>query len=130
VQYYALADATGGQKSSICAADWSTVFGPLQEAVISSVPLPCDYPIPPPPDGETLDPAKVNMELTAQGTTTPMILPRAPSEAECMSTAAWFYDDPAAPTQLRLCPAACELAQAGGTVDIAFGCETVVVVVE
>lgn len=130
VQYYALADATGGQKSSICAADWSTVFGPLQEAVISSVPLPCDYAIPPPPDGETLDPAKVNMEFTAQGTTTPMLLPRAPSEAECMTNAAWFYDDPAAPTQLRLCPAACELAQSGGTVDIAFGCETVVIVVE
>jgi hypothetical protein len=130
IQYYALADATGGQKSSICAADWSTVFGPLQEAVISSVPLPCDYAIPPPPDGETLDPTKVNMELTAQGETTPMILPRAPSEADCMTTAAWFYDDPAAPTQLRLCPAACELAQSGGTVDIAFGCETVVVVVE
>jgi hypothetical protein len=130
VQYYALADATGGQKSSICAADWSMVFGPLQEAVISSVPLPCDYTIPPPPDGETLDPAKVNMEFTAQGTTAPMILPRAPSEAECMANAAWFYDDPEAPTQLRLCPAACDLAQSGGTVDIAFGCETVVVVVE
>lgn len=130
IQYYALADATGGQKSSICAADWSTVFGPLQDAVISSVPLPCDYAIPPPPDGETLDPTKVNMEFTAQGTTTPMILPRAPSEAECMANAAWFYDNPAAPTQLRLCPAACDLAQGGGTVNIAFGCETVVVVVE
>ena len=130
IEYYALADATGGQKSSICAADWSTVFTPLQEAVISSVPLPCEYAIPAPPDGETLDPAKVNMEFTAQGTTEPMILPRAPSEADCMTNAAWFYDDPAAPAQLRLCPAACELAQAGGTVDIAFGCETVVIVVQ
>jgi hypothetical protein len=130
LEYYNLADATGGQKSSICAADWSTVFGPLQEAVIESVPLPCNYPIPMPPDGETLDPEKVNMELTAQGTATKMVIPRAPSEGDCMANQAWFYDDPAAPTQLLLCPATCELAQAGGTVDIAFGCETVVIVVE
>jgi hypothetical protein len=130
IEYYALSDATGGQKSSICAADWSTVFGPLQQAVIESVPLPCNYPIPMPPDGETLDPAKVNMEFTAQGTGTKMVIPRAPSEGDCMANQAWFYDDPAAPTQLMLCPATCELAQAGGTVDIAFGCETVVIVVE
>ena len=130
VQYYALADATGGQKSSICAADWSTVFGPLQQAVIESVPLPCNYPIPMPPDGETLDPEKVNMEFTPQGSAAKMVIPRAPSEGDCMANQAWFYDDPAAPAQLLLCPATCELAQAGGTVDIAFGCETVVIVVE
>lgn len=128
-QYYALADATGGQKSSICAADWSQVFGPLQDAVIASVPLPCDYPIPAPPMAQTLDPEKVNMEITPQGAAK-MVVPRAPSEADCMANVAWFYDDPAAPTELRLCPAACELAQGGGTVDIAFGCETVVIVVE
>ncbi len=84
--------------------------------------------IPAPPDGETLDPAKVNMEFTAQGTTTPMIVPRRPKR-DCMTNAAWFMTTP----PLRdywLCPAACELAQAGGTVDIAFGCETVVIVVE
>jgi hypothetical protein len=58
------------------------------------------------------------------------VIPRADAEAQCMTNAAWFYDDPAAPTELRLCPAACELVQAGGTVDIAFGCETIVIVVE
>jgi len=130
VEYYALADATGGQKSSICAADWSQVFGPLQEAVISSVPLPCDYAIPMPPDGETLDPSKVNMEFTATGAPMATVVPRAPSEADCTTNVAWFYDDPAAPTTLRLCPAACDLAHGGGTVDIAFGCETVEIVVE
>lgn len=129
-QYYALADATGGQKSSICAADWSQVFGPLQEAVISSVPLPCSYGIPAPPDGETLDPSKVNMNFTMSGAPAPTVVPRAPSEADCASNVAWFYDDPAAPTELRLCPAACDLAHGGGTVDIAFGCETVEIVVE
>jgi hypothetical protein len=130
IQYYALSDATGGQKSSICVADWSTVFGPLQAAVISSVPLPCAYAIPPPPQDESLDPELVNMEFTASGATGPTVLPRAASEGECGANAAWFYDDPAAPTELRLCPAACDLAAGGGTVDIAFGCESIPLVVE
>ena len=129
-EYYALSDLTGGQKISICTADWSQVFGPLQEAVIASAPLPCDYPIPPPPTGESLDPAKVNMEFIATDAMDPAVLPRAESEADCADNAAWFYDDPAAPTTLRLCPSACELAQGGGTVNIAFGCETVPLVLE
>lgn len=130
IQYYALADATGGQKSSICVADWTEVFGPLQQAVISSAPLPCDYPIPAPPEGETLDAEKVNMKFTAQGAMDVTTFPRADAEGECGDASAWFYDEPSAPTLLRLCPATCALVQAGGTVDIAFGCETVPLVVD
>jgi hypothetical protein len=130
IQYYALADMTGGQKSSICIADWSEVFVPLQQAVIESVPLPCDYPIPPPPDGETLDSEKVNLKFTAPDATMAEALPRANAESECGDAEAWFYDDPDAPALLRLCPAACTRAQGGGTVDIAFGCKTVPLVVD
>jgi hypothetical protein len=129
-EYYSLSDLTGGQKISICTADWSQVFGPLKEAVIASAPLPCDYAIPPPPTGETLDPAKVNMDFIPQGATEAMTLPRAGGEAECGDNVAWFYDDPQAPTELRLCPAACESAMGGGTVNIAFGCETIELVLE
>jgi hypothetical protein len=64
-QYYALADATGGEKISICISDWSQVFGPLQRAVIESAPLPCDYAIPAPPAGEMFDANKVNLEFSA-----------------------------------------------------------------
>jgi hypothetical protein len=127
VQYYALADATGGQKISICIADWSMVFGPLQEAVIASAPLPCDYAIPPPPDNETLDPDKVNLEYLAPGAAQSQVFPRAAGESACAQSLAWFYDDPAAPTQIRMCPAACSAIGGGGTVQIKLGCETVLV---
>jgi hypothetical protein len=130
VQYYALADATGGQKISICTADWSMVFGPLQEAVIASAPLPCDYPIPEPPDGETLDPEKVNLEFTAPGAMQAQVFPHAAGEDQCGENLAWFYDDPDAPTQIQMCPAACTQIGAGGTVQIQLGCETVPLVVE
>jgi hypothetical protein len=126
LQYYALADATGGQKISICIADWSMVFGPLQDAVIASAPLPCDYPIPPPPAGDALDPDKVNLEFTAPGTQA-QVFPRAAGETACAQSMAWFYDDPGAPTQIRMCPAACSAIGAGGTIEIQLGCETVLV---
>jgi len=126
LQYYALADATGGQKISICIADWSMVFGPLQDAVIASAPLPCDYPIPPPPAGGTLDPDKVNLEFTAPGAQA-QVFPRAGSETACAQSLAWFYDDPATPTQIRMCPAACTAIGGGGTIQIQLGCETIVV---
>jgi hypothetical protein len=128
-QYYALADATGGQKISICTADWSMVFGPLQDAVIASAPLPCDYAIPPPPAGESLDPDKVNLEYEAPGAQA-QVFPRAPSEGQCAQNLAWFYDDPDAPAQIRMCPAACTALGVGGTVQIKLGCETVPLVVE
>jgi hypothetical protein len=125
LQYYWLADATGGQKISICVADWSMVFIPLQEAVIASAPLPCNYPIPAPPGGSTFDQNKVNLEFASTGAAS-TVFPRAADESGCGAELAWFYP-PEGPTELRLCPAACTAVTAGGTIDIALGCDTVVV---
>jgi hypothetical protein len=123
-QYYALADLTGGEKISICVSDWSQVFGPLQKAVIESAPLPCDYAIPAPPAGEALDPNKVNLDFS--GPSVPKkTFPRAPTQAACGERVAWYYDDPAAPKQIRMCPAGCQAISGGGTIEIKLGCETV-----
>jgi hypothetical protein len=127
VQYYWLADQTGGQKISICIADWSMVFTPLQQAVIASAPLPCSYPIPAPPTGETLDPNKVNLEFLAPEATAPETFPRDPSvedEASCGDQRTWFYPG-GMPTEVALCPAACTAVMGGGTIDIVLGCETI-----
>jgi hypothetical protein len=127
VQYYTLADATGGQKISICTADWSMVFGPLQMAVIESVPLPCDYPIPAPPTGETFNRDKVNLEYSAPAAPQAQLFPRADNIEACGDNVAWFYDDADPPTQIRMCPAACSMLAGGGTIQIKLGCNTVVV---
>lgn len=122
--YYSLADMTGGQKISICTADWSQVFGPLKDAVIASVPLPCNYTIPPAPSGQILDGDKVNVEyvpVTAGGE----YFPKVASELDCGNNEAWYYDDPAAPSQVLLCPLTCERVAAGGTLNIAFGCASI-----
>jgi len=124
LHYYALADATGGQKVSICTQDWSQVFGPLQEAVIASTPLPCDYAIPAPPSGERLDADKVNLDFSASGNGKQRF-PRAASAAACGTDVAWYYDDPSQPKTIRMCPSACDMIKTGGMIQIQLGCATV-----
>lgn len=123
--YYALAERTQGVTASICDADWSATFRNFQENIIESAPLPCDYTIPPPPSGESLDANKVNVSFTAAagGEET---FPRVDSPAACGANAAWYYDNPASPSKVIMCPSACTKIATGGSMDIAFGCATVV----
>lgn len=121
-QYYALADQTGGQKISICESDWSMVFGPLQDAVVASVPLPCNFAIPAAPSGMTFDMDNVHFERLAPGQTSGVELPRAQTLNDCGTGSGWYYDDNSAPAEILLCPAACDTAGQGGSVNIVFGC--------
>lgn len=124
--HYALATMTKGQSASICEADWTRIFKQFQEAVIKSAPLPCDYTIPPPPMGEKLDAAKVNVGYTPVGGAEQQVL-QVPNAGACSpDKATWFYDNPAAPTKINLCPNTCATVQAGGSMNIVYGCATVV----
>ena len=131
VTYFMLADRTGGVGTSICAEDWTNVFGSLQDAVVASAPLPCSYAIPAPPSGTTFDKMQVNVKYTPSGSdpanSTPY--PNVADVADCGDNQAWYYDPPGAdiPEEVVLCPAACEAANAakGGMMDVVFGCPTV-----
>jgi hypothetical protein len=101
------------------------VFEPLKQTIIQSVPLPCNYAIPPPPGFEKLDPEKVNVQyLPPEGGE--QLFPKADSFEQCADNLAWYYDDPIAPTEVLLCEKACNTVAAGGTINITFGCKTVV----
>jgi hypothetical protein len=123
--YYALAARTMGLTASICESDWSGIFRSFQDNIIKSAPLPCDYTIPPPPNGESLDTSKVNVAFTPAGAAEELF-PRVDSVAACGTNAAWHYDNPASPQKVLLCPAACTKAAQGGSMNIAFGCATFV----
>jgi len=124
--HYALATLTKGQSASICEADWTRIFKQFQEAVIKSAPLPCDYSIPPPPMGEKLDAAKVNVAYTPVAGAEQQVL-QVPNAAACSpDKPTWFYDNPAAPTKVNLCPGTCSTVQAGGSMNIVYGCATVI----
>jgi hypothetical protein len=124
--YYALANMTKGLTASICEGDWNPIFERLSAAVIASAPLPCNFQIPPPPAGQNLDPLKVNVGYTAPSTTGEMLFRKANEQSACGDELGWYYDDGTQPKQVLLCPAACTQVAAGGTVSIAFGCETIV----
>ena len=98
------------------------VFEPLKETIIQSVPLPCNYAIPPPPGLERLDPEKVNVQyLPPAGAE--QLFPRADGFEQCADNLAWYYDEPSAPTEVLLCEQACNTVAAGGTINITFGCQ-------
>ena len=83
----------------------------------------CEYPIPAPPAGQALDPDLVNVLYTPEGADTETIA-RDPSSDDC--TEGWQYA--ADGEHIVLCGDACERVRAepNGTVEVLFGCETLV----
>jgi hypothetical protein len=124
IQYYKLADATGGLKFSICTADWSGLFKTLTAAVAVAAKLPCTFKLPV-PDMGTVDPGKVNVNYTKGSGGTSTLVYVANKEA-CTSAGGWYYDNPAMPTHAILCPTTCTAVSADktGKIDIALGCAT------
>ncbi|HLV20590.1 MAG TPA: vWA domain-containing protein [Polyangiaceae bacterium] len=92
---------------------------------IRGLTLACDYPI---PDDTEVDENKVNVEHRTAGGD-PVVFPRAASLAACPADKpSWYYDDPASPKRVVLCPAACERVNAvEGGVHLVFGCATQIV---
>jgi hypothetical protein len=83
----------------------------------------CSLAIPPPPAGKEFDQELVNVAFnTATGQVAYDYDP------ECMGTTGWRFDDPANPTSIELCQAACDglvasLDTAEGQLAVQFGCE-------
>jgi hypothetical protein len=99
--------------------------GVFQSALeqIRSQNLSCDFTIPTPPDGRTLDINSVNVvyERSADGKFEVLSYSK-----ECADGKGWKYDDPSKPQNVTLCPATCSAIQsdANGKLRLAFGCAT------
>jgi hypothetical protein len=96
-------------------------------AAIQGAAVGCEFMIP--QSTEEFDPFKVNLSITIGGAA-PEAIPQADDEADCGDDAGWYYDNPAEPRRILLCPASCEAittAQDGGQsidVEVKFGCPT------
>jgi uncharacterized protein YegL len=100
-------------------ADLRTAIGKIKAAQLS-----CDYTLPPPPTGKTIDVNAVNVNYTTGGATTTLGY-----SADCSNAGGWHYDSTTAPTKIIMCPTVCKTLQndtSGGKVDIVFGCSTAV----
>ena len=117
---------TSGVAVNLCSRDFEQVFERLANNVVGRSPLPCDFLIPDPPDGQRLEPGKVNVRFsTVAGEE--RTVGAVGDQASCdPSLGGWFYDDPAAPSSIALCPAACtSINDVGVTeVEVLFGCAT------
>lgn len=123
--YWELANQTGGLTASICQQDWSSIFTPLTQAIVESAPLPCNYPIPNPPPGQTFQKEKVNVEYMGGAGTE--VFPSAGDMANCRGENAWYFDTTEGrPSEVLLCPTACNTVAAGGSINVSFGCQTIV----
>ena len=84
--------------------------------------VPCEFPLPAPPNGKVLDVETVNVLYTPSvGAQQALVY-----EKDCPTGTGWRYDDVVNPTKVLLCPATCQAIQAdkGAGVDILFGCQT------
>ncbi len=130
--YQQLVDQTGGVSGDLCAQNFLPVWNAVATTVIESSGLACEWDIPDPPDGESFDPALVNVNFST---------PSAPGQSigfvqvpdDCVRTSdGWYYDDNDAPTRIFFCPETCQRIQGqiDAAVDIEFGCKQVMAPLE
>ncbi|MRG94961.1 hypothetical protein [Polyangium spumosum] len=124
--YKQLVQQTGGVLGNLCVQNFDPVFNDMATAVVSEAKISCDYPMPTPPDGSTIDPKKVNVVYTNSNGTKTTIYNVPAGQADCGNTGGWYYDVPVAPTKITMCENTCAALQgdAGGKVEVLFGCET------
>lgn len=83
----------------------------------------CNIAIPPAPEGQVFDRAKVTVSYTSGGEDTSFVY-----DPDCVLPNAWHYDDPAAPTTIVLCPSTCDTVSSDpeAALLVEFGCEVVI----
>jgi hypothetical protein len=126
-----LAEA-GGTMQAFFVSDGAAAAADLLETLnaIRGDAIACDFPLPSATSsGMEIDPRLINVSYTATGGAETE-LGLVGSSAECGTEQAWYYDDPANPARIILCPSACETVtgDAGAAIRILAGCKPRVVV--
>lgn len=122
--YNELVTARGGTSSDLCLQNFDPVFQSLAAAIIGSSGIECEFDIPPPPAGETLDPNRVNVTWTDANNVVNDVY-GVDNQPACDATlGGWYYDNSMAPTHISLCPQTCTTLNSGAVVglDVQFGC--------
>ncbi|MGK4003458.1 hypothetical protein WMF31_12585 [Sorangium sp. So ce1036] len=91
--------------------------------------LACEYQVPTPSAGQSLDYGTLNVQHTPPDGGAPATIFYVGDEASCDAVAGgWYYDvDPATgskPTKIVMCPATCSQFGKGGQVELKVGCKT------
>jgi hypothetical protein len=129
--YTELVTKTGGVRAQICdgQAAWQPFFDAVAKAVVDTSKLACELDIPEPSMG-MIDYGKVNVKIASNNVGELLVF--VSDASMCTATGGWYYDNPAKPEKVILCPASCDAAQDAvgpgkqGSIQVLFGCETIV----
>ena len=124
--YQELSRRTGGLRFPIRQfAGYDTVFHAIAEDVIMKSQLACDFAIPPPPEGETLDLGKVAVKYTKGDGSGAVEFGQALTQGDCQSNAFYIKDN-----RIFLCTDTCSTVEADSmaSVDVLFTCASTIIV--
>jgi hypothetical protein len=117
--YQALSILTGGYRFPSCGLDYTDLFTLMAQGVIDGAKVACEFAVPEPPPGETLDLATVQVKYSSMGA--PVATFNQVSDlASCIGDG--FYIEAGF---IKLCPDACTFVQSDpdAKIDIAYGCD-------
>jgi len=118
--------AAGRTKQAYLVEDSSATTDVLRalNAIRGDALVPCDLEIPPAPPGATLDHGQVNLSYaTSQCNYQPLYY--VDTATHCGPTGGWYYDDPALPSRVKLCPSSCDIvSQPNVSMRFSVGCRT------
>ncbi len=117
--YQSLSIMTGGYRYPTCGLDYTDIFTLMAQGVIAGAQVPCEFDIPDPGMGQTIDLDTIEVKYSSMGTPVGTFT-QVPTSADCTPTS--FYIDM---NKIVLCPDACTTVQTDpdAKIDIAYGCE-------
>ncbi len=121
--YQALSKLTGGLRFSLCDdQNYDVVFNEIAKGVIEGAVVECEFALPEPPPGETLDLDTVVVEYTPGGNGTPEQFEQVKDAGACGPDK--FYIEMGT---IKLCPDACTKVQADDSAKLVvlFGCDQI-----
>jgi hypothetical protein len=133
-----LAEAGGTGQAHLVGANTDVTDEVLEalNRIRESAAVRCEFQVPPAPQGERIDPSLVNVTFEdSRGDV--QVIQASGSLAGCGDEGGWYYDDPTAPSIVKLCPSTCDKVTANliaasvrgrsARIDLQYGCRTVVI---
>jgi hypothetical protein len=120
--YQELSRLTGGLRFPLCQFDgFDVVFRSIAEDVVVTSGVACDFAIPTPPAGQTLNLDQLAVSLARADGSGALQLGQTQSLAECQAGAFYIAGD-----RINLCPAACEAVRSdpSSDVEVLFTCKS------